>query len=390
MPITVRQPRHPAETSRGHDKFGISPGYLVGQSFQAAHLDVVQQVGARWVRVDFDWNAIEPTTQGTFTWTNTDTLMNACRDRGLKVLGVILIHTPTWARTGGTTATLPTDPFNLATFIVACQARFPWIKHWEIGNEMNIQSNMSVPNVAAYGSPASTFPTGTAYGRLMHAVYPRMKVQDPDCTIIACGMAAADTDATNNSDLEFYHQFYTEHGGGYCDAIGAHAYNTTQRPGEVYSLNSVSTFQNWTPWARISGYAAGGAGAQAGATNPVGPAVYNRTTKGGTPAANMFTSLRQVMTIHGDAHKKVWFTEVGASVSTGGSGVTQAEQVEDVKRAFAFAQSYEWCGPLFWYSAKDLGTDLTVYENGFGLVAFAGANKSAYATYQGLAAAAAR
>jgi hypothetical protein len=384
MPYRVARPRNPHDLGgvRGREKFGIAPGYLPGQAYQAAHMDIVQAVGARWIRLDLNWALCEPTTKGTFDWSVTDAMIANASTRGLRVLFVVQISVPSWARGGaGTSVTLPTNPFDFSDFVNAAQARYSWIKHWEIGNEINLANGMAVPNVAAYGSPASTATTGKAYAYLMRAIYPRLKKQDPDCVILSSGLAGTDTTGGAVNDVEFYLDFYDNAGQSYFDVMAAHPYTQPLRPGELYTTDSTTAYQTWSAFGRVYGYPPGD-GVLTGEANAKGNTGRQRLSKGGVPADAPLSSLRQVMTSYGDAHKKVWITEIGSHTGTG--GVTQAEQVEHVKRAYALAQAYEWIGPVFWYSAKDLGSDGAI-ANSWGLVTSTGTNKTAYATYQNLA-----
>lgn len=388
--MIVEKPRHPSEIRRGRDKFGIAPGYLPDRAYRDAHLDVVKDLGARWVRVDFNWSQIEPAVQGTFDWALTDALVASCVARGLKILGTLFLRVPAWARSNaGSSITMPTNPLDLGKFAVACQARYPFIHHWEIGNEINLAANMSVPNLVAYGSPASASPTGRAYAKLLRGAVPQMKVQDPSCTIVSAGLAPTDTAGGSMNEVEFLHGFYWEQGANYCDAIGAHPYSQPLRGGELYNLDTINGLQTWSAWGRMHGYSVG-AGVPAGAAAPIGTTVVERNAKGqATGDLSTLSTIRQVMTVHGDAGKKVWITEFGAHTGlVANGGVTQAEQVEQVKRAYAMAQSLDWVGPVFWFSAKDLAADGAM-ANSWGLMDFNGNQKAAYATYKALAQAAA-
>ena len=51
-------------------------------------LDEMVAVGAQWVRLDFNWSAIEPA-KGSFSWSNTDRVLDAVTARGLKVVAIL-------------------------------------------------------------------------------------------------------------------------------------------------------------------------------------------------------------------------------------------------------------------------------------------------------------
>src|SRR6202011_2066878 len=65
----------------------------------ASELDAVAATGARWIRVSFDWNSVQPNGPDPLksVWTYEDRVVKAARSRGLQVLG-LAAYTPPWAR----------------------------------------------------------------------------------------------------------------------------------------------------------------------------------------------------------------------------------------------------------------------------------------------------
>ncbi|HEY6068588.1 MAG TPA: hypothetical protein VIU81_07815, partial [Gaiellaceae bacterium] len=93
-------------------------------------------------------------------------------------------------------------------------------------------------------------------------------------------------------------------------------------------------------------------------------------------------SLRSIMADNGDSGKQIWATEFGAP--TGGpEGAFVAEQVQAamLKRAFDLFPTYDWAGPMFWYSGRDLGTAPDTSENFYGILRHDFSTKPAYAAY---------
>jgi hypothetical protein len=104
--------------------------------------------------------------------------------------------------------------------------------------------------------------------------------------------------------------------------------------------------------------------------------------------------MRSVMTTYGDGAKKIWMTEYGAP--TGGPGlaadvgnyligsspdhVTEALQEKMLREVLPLHASYDWAGPMFWYSYLDGGTSQSDRENFFGLIRYDGTQKPAYTT----------
>ena len=95
---------------------------------------------------------------------------------------------------------------------------------------------------------------------------------------------------------------------------------------------------------------------------------------------------------YGDSNKKIWLTEYGAP--TWGPGktmdddnfhfwdvpthVTEVYQAEMLKDAYEYLKDVSWDGPLFWYSYRDIGTDVNDIENFFGIRRYGGYKKPAY------------
>src|SRR5262245_19644923 len=63
-------------------------------------LDLHKELGAEWIRIDFNWDIAEPSA-GKYDWAPFDALLDASKARGLKVFATIG-YTPAWASTGGT------------------------------------------------------------------------------------------------------------------------------------------------------------------------------------------------------------------------------------------------------------------------------------------------
>jgi hypothetical protein len=92
------------------------------------------------------------------------------------------------------------------------------------------------------------------------------------------------------------------------------------------------------------------------------------------------------MVANGDGAKQIWETEFGAPTGTSSSSVTEAAQAQMITDAYAKLKGVSWAGPLFVYSYRDNGTDLTNREDNFGLLHWDWSQKQSYAAYQAAAA----
>jgi len=122
--------------------FGICVGggfQYQGDAILQRDLDAMAAVGAKWIRMDFAWAAIQDAGPTSYNWTVLDRTVNLAAERGIKTLGII-DYTPGWARPSGTTDKWGPDPAKYAAFADAC------VKHcaalgvhdYEIWNEPNI------------------------------------------------------------------------------------------------------------------------------------------------------------------------------------------------------------------------------------------------------------
>ncbi len=86
------------------------------------------------------------------------------------------------------------------------------------------------------------------------------------------------------------------------------------------------------------------------------------------------------MVANGDSNKKIWITEFG--VPTNGPDpkwyVSEEKQSRMVTDAMKLYKTYDWAGPIFWYTLRDNGTTIDTNENFFGLTRADKSLKPAY------------
>jgi len=330
--VTIAPPKPPLNI--GH-AVGISSGgglAKINVADMNQQLDEMVALGATWVRFDIEWGDVQYSSPDHSTWTSYDTLVNAIAAHHLKGLG-ILLFTPQWARTascGGGAKCPPANPAQFATFAAEVAARYKGkVQAWEVWNEPN--------NYDFWATKTDC----NAYTTLLKATYPAIKKVDPNAIVVSGGLAPENTDNNNISQMDFLSCIYNDGGKNYFDAMGDHSYTFPVLP----SSNSTNM------WAQMS------------ETSP---------------------SLRSIMVANGDANKKIWITEFGAP--TNGPNphwfVTEAGQAAMVTDAMNLYKTYNWAGPIFWYTLKDGGTSTSTQENFFGLIRADNALKPAYTTLQ--------
>ncbi|MGV9824847.1 hypothetical protein [Gordonia sp. NPDC003429] len=142
-------------------------------------LDAVGATGARWLRVEINWNVIEKT-KGTFDWSQPDTLIGSARAHGLTVLANFL-GTPGWAGGGALTTAPPTDLGNVTPFVQAFIARYPSTTHFEIWNEPNLP--------LFFGGSVNA----AKYTSLLKRFYIDIKAAAPSATVVSAGLSPEPT-----------------------------------------------------------------------------------------------------------------------------------------------------------------------------------------------------
>jgi polysaccharide biosynthesis protein PslG len=167
----------PARTPAG-DRAGFSEEAVLGGRqgpTLEAELAGIAATGARYLRIDVDWSAIEQS-PGTHDWSAVDRIVDTARACGLDVIG-LLAYTPAWARAPATSEhSPPIDPANFASFARAAVERYAprGVKAWEIWNEPNLTFYWEAPDPAAYAA-------------LLGPAHDAIKAADPSSTVITGG-----------------------------------------------------------------------------------------------------------------------------------------------------------------------------------------------------------
>ncbi len=303
----------PACTPAG-DRAGFSEGAGLGGREGApleAELAGIAATGARYLRIDVDWSAIEQG-PGTRDWSVVDRIVDQARACGLDVIG-LLAYTPAWARAPGTTEhSPPTDPSNFAAFARAAVERYAprGVKAWEVWNE---------PNLTFFWEPA---PDPAAYAALLAPTYDAIKAVDPSSTVITGGLVPAEhlSRQEGMKPLPFLERVYAAGGAGKFDAVGYHPYTYPALPTD---------------------------------------------DPGDGPFVSVTPKLHDLMAKHGDRNKQIWGTEMGATTIPG----TPPEFLaESITRAYRQWDRWSFTGPLIWFSYLDAGTNPDQPEDNLGLV----------------------
>ena len=277
--------------------------------------------GVGWVRADFPWWMVEPT-QGNWSWSNTDAVMDTAWERGVKVLPILCYGCVYTGHQADGNRYVPAEDLDLWTnyvtkVVTRYAARHPGqLTAVEVWNEPDI----------------STFWNGTVaeYVAVLQRTYTTVKAIDPSITVVLGGLTSRATD--------FLSSLYSAGAKNYFDVMAFHPYIQPHSPSETWETGGVLGFG---------------------------------TTK--HSFSRRIDAMRSVMSDNGDGSKPIWLTEVGWP-TTGNSSVSEANQALYTTNAMAIAKS-KGIGKYFVYElmAEEYDNDC---ERHFGILHNPGSNLS--------------
>jgi hypothetical protein len=107
-----------------------------------AELNAADELGVRYIRVDFNWDQMEPA-QNSFNWGPWDNVVNGAVARGMGVFAT-LAYTPSWANGGKDHTYPPTDVNDWRDFVFRVGQRYAdRVDHWGMWNEPNLDDFFS-------------------------------------------------------------------------------------------------------------------------------------------------------------------------------------------------------------------------------------------------------
>jgi hypothetical protein len=334
------------------------PGVVADLTWGIPRAEVDREVsllkanGAKWVRANVPWNAIERDGKGTYNeayLADVDYAIQQLRNADIGVVMPVADGVPYWASadpnkyrdsTGPryNKRYRPTSFADYADFFsfVVNRYKSAGVHVFEVWNEPNLQS---------------FWPSGvnaSEYTQMLKAAYPAIKAADSSSTVLLGGLSG--------SDWSFLQGVYAAGGRSYFDAVANHLYAN----GNPDSCWQDSTGHNaWDSFCGID-------------------------------------EVRKVMVANDDTAKPVWITEFGwstcsnSSSSCYGVGVTESQQADYLTRAFAKldTSAYSYVKAALVYSFRNtywLKDDPGSWEANLGLVRTDWTAKPALAAFKSYA-----
>jgi large repetitive protein len=271
----------------------------------------LNDLGAGWVREEFNWNVLEPS-QGNFDWSGYDRTMQEYKNAGINVLGV-LAYSADWASTAPDTASFRDKyaPQDVAwsSFVAAVVSHYPDIQYWEVWNEPNYANFLISDN-----QPAT-------YKTILQTASLAIRATNPQAKVVLGGLSGADAD--------FLKKLYAYGAKGLFDIVAVHPYRTMS--GQTIYAPEVTKF-----------------------------------------GLNSLTTDMHIMRsmIHAYEPKNpppIWITEIGWP--TGSTGVSEANQANYLQRAFIISKTFPEVQKIFWYNLRD-DSSTDQEDKFFGLYAY--------------------
>ena len=115
----------------------FAPGFEAGANLHSApHLEWLRNMGAKWVRLNLDWEAIQPR-RGVWDFSRADGAIAAANRAGLKVYACLL-YSPAWASSNGCMSGVP-EARAWEDYVEAVACRYGTrVKAYGIWNEPNL------------------------------------------------------------------------------------------------------------------------------------------------------------------------------------------------------------------------------------------------------------
>jgi hypothetical protein len=100
-------------------------------------IEMIKKAGIKWIRIDFEWNRIEPL-NNQFNWQSMDDVVNKARSKGICILAN-MGGTPSWANNGKGKNVPPVKEDYWKHFVKRTVNRYKKkIKYWAMWNEPNL------------------------------------------------------------------------------------------------------------------------------------------------------------------------------------------------------------------------------------------------------------
>lgn len=274
-------------------------------------LDLADELGVGWVRIDFNWDLAEPV-NGSYDWAPFDAVIDGAAARGLNVFATIG-YGPAWAsisgnRDGGSTSNDVPDPAEYQQFVTDAAARYVGkVQAWGTWNEPNL----------------GDFFEGTREEWLANAFIPAVdgiRAGCPSCLVVGPELASI------GDQYAVYFEAALAARGGDLDVVSFHIYSSFPEDDSEAGVTKDS-FYNKLDAHRI-------------------------VEVGGFVVYEGPLSAREVMVAQGYGALPLWITETGNQAVVGDAASLE-DQRRYVNRVLDAMEARAWWGATMFYELTE-------------------------------------
>jgi polysaccharide biosynthesis protein PslG len=213
-------------------------GEIDNDRANAEYLDLAEQSGCEWIRLQFTWSDLEPTRGADIEHRLDayDRVVDHARAIGLHLL-VDVTHPPGWARPSD--RRVPADPAAFGRFMSRLVAHFAGrVAAWQLWNEPNL-----IDETNGIIDPAGFLP-------LLRAGSEAIRAADPDALVVFPGLAPTsmmydDWAVADDWYLEALLSLNNGEAARYVDVLGVQGYGAGNHP-DTYWPGNLANHPDWT------------------------------------------------------------------------------------------------------------------------------------------------
>lgn len=210
-------------TPYGYDPTWVSPWGV--QTWDYSLLGKTAALKMRWIRVPVFWAKIQPTQQdGEYNWAEMDDMMGKIAATNLQP--ILTVHTnPPWADRDGNLCGPLKDNQYLADFLSALVKRYsapPYnVKHWEIGNEIDVRYStwLQIYAPGNNGGIGCWGDIAPQYVEFLRVASETIRSIEPDAVILMGALSLLDS-----TNMNLLNEVLAAGGAPYFDMIGVNFY----------------------------------------------------------------------------------------------------------------------------------------------------------------------
>jgi polysaccharide biosynthesis protein PslG len=315
IPLPTAGPTAPTSSYRAKSpEYGINLFVMGYPATTQRDLTKATSAGFGWHKTLFQWRHIEGQAKGVFDWTESDRVVRASEQAGIKIIARLDFQ-PDWARADRAHNGPPDNYQDFADFVFAFVSRY---KAGSPHGRVDAIEIWNEPNLAREWGDKR--PSAAEYTQLLKLSYQAAKRADPSVTVVTAGLTPTGTwnDEAVPDDI-YLQQMYDLGAKAYFDVLGAHGAGFKAPPSmspDAVAANPAYGGHRFFTFRRVE-------------------------------------DLRAIMERNGDASKQIWLLEFGWTSDEvhpeyAWHSVTEEQKAQYIVEAFRWAHDHwsPWIGVM--------------------------------------------